>query len=96
MLNPLCLQRALPVKHAAARTLLLVLRQNHKLEQRQEVCDCVIEGVYTKQEVCDCVIEGVYTKQEVCNNVFEGVYTKQEVCYCVIKGVYKNMKCVTV
>ncbi|XP_064621258.1 serine/threonine-protein phosphatase 4 regulatory subunit 4-like isoform X2 [Lineus longissimus] len=35
--------RALPVRHAAARTLLILIRYNHRLEQRQDMCFRIIE-----------------------------------------------------
>ena len=43
----LCLQRALPVRKAAARSLLVIMRYLHKYAQRAEIMAVLIEG-----EVC--------------------------------------------
>ena len=40
------LQRALPVKHAVVKTLLTLLHQTKRQEQRNEVCRRLIDGGY--------------------------------------------------
>ncbi len=39
-------QRALPVKHAAIRTLLLLLRKIKRFNQREEICDKLVYGKF--------------------------------------------------
>ena len=38
-------QRAIPVRIAGAETLLDLMRQNHRLEQREEMVQCLVEGM---------------------------------------------------
>ena len=90
----LCVQRALPVRHAAARSLLVLMRNLHKLEQREHLTHTLIQGQDLMTTTCTfspqiCVAYVTFLVLHTLSNTWSfSAFGPQCSAGCSVSGIY--------